>query len=596
MSATASAERALLWPRNRSALLGSLAAILNGGLRVAIVPLFVTPLFDEVLQLQDTTALPRVLLIAASVAVAGSLALWAQDALLGRAGAQVGAQWRERLYGSLLNKPPGRLPGSSGGLASRLVTDVHEIENYFRFGLGTLVAESATLLFIFALLIRADARAAIALIVLGLPAVVLLRVAGGYLQAAATRSMAGNEELGRHVQEGLKHHELVRAFGASEFMLGRFRPANGRIRRATAQRSLIAGLQVPLTQVTVFVAIGVLVILLVGSVQRGAMTVGDVIAFLTLMALAATPTQLLPHGYAMYRQARAAAARLAELDSEVATGQVATAIGSGQLDGEAPGPPITFTTERVASAPLGNTLIELERVGFSYREGEPVLQSVDLSLPERGLVIVSGASGSGKTTLLRLLLRFAQPSSGSVLLAGQPLDQVPEAELRRTLAYVPQDHGLISGDVRSVLAMGRTVDDAEAWSALKAVGLSATVAALPGALGGVLGEDGGGLSGGQRQRLAIARALLAEPRALLLDEPTSNLDDHSEQEIVAVLKQLSATRLVVAVAHRPALMAAADMLLAATPATPAARSESSPRVETAASSADAAVSLPRGEA
>lgn len=595
MNVNAREQRFMLWPRNRSALLGSLAAVMNGALRVAIVPLFVTPLFDSVLQLQDTSALPRVLMVAASVALAGSLALWAQDALLGRAGAQVGAQWRERLYGSLLDQPPGTLPGSSGGLASRVVTDVHEVENYFRFGLGTLIAESTTLLFIFALLLRADARAAIALIILGLPALILLRVVGGYLQAAATRSMAGNEELGKHIQEGLKHHELVRAFGASEFMLARFRPANRRTQRATAQRSLIAGLQVPLTQLTVFVAIGVLVILLVGSVQRGAMTVGDVIAFLTLMALAATPTQLLPHGYAMYRQAQGAAVRLAELDGAVAESRVATVINPTEPADEPLGPAITFRTERVESTPLGAALLELVGVSFAYREGEPVLQNVNLSLPQRGLVAVSGASGSGKTTLLRLLLRFAPPSSGSVLLAGQPLEAVPEAELRRTLAYVPQDHGLISGDVRSVLAMGRTVDDAEAWRALEAVGLSAAVAALPGALNGMLAEDGGGLSGGQRQRLAIARALLAEPRALLLDEPTSNLDDHSEREIVAVLKRLSASHLVVAVAHRPALMAAADLLLSAAPATVAGASEPLPQGAVTTGPVEATGSPQRGE-
>lgn len=590
MNGTAKDQRAVLWPRNRSAVLGSLAALLNGALRVAIVPLFVTPLFDSVLQLQETSALPRVLLIAAAVAVAGSLALWAQDALLGRAGAQVGALWRERVYGALLDKPPGRLTGSSGGLASRVVTDVHEIETYFRFGLGTLIAESATLLFIFALLLRADARAAIALVVLGMPAVILLRVVGGYLQAAASRSMAGNEELGKHIQEGLKHHELVRAFGAREFMLARFRPANRRTERATAQRSLIAGMQVPLTQVTVFIAIGLLVILLVGSVQRGAMSVGDVIAFLTLMALAATPTQLLPHGYAMFRQAQGAAARLTELvggATELAAADVPNVA-------ESLGPPITFRSEQVKNASNLATLVELKGVTFSYRTGEPVLADVSLRLPERGLTVVSGASGSGKTTLLRLLLRFAQPSSGVILLAGTPLEEIPEAELRRTLAYVPQDHGLISGDVRSVLAMGRDVSDAEAWCVLEDVGLSAAVAALPGRLDGKLLEDGGGLSGGQRQRLAIARALLGEPLALLLDEPTSNLDDQSEREIVAVLQQLADSRQVVAVAHRPALMAAADLLLTATPAPPAARDEQLVRATGDGDAGDAAGSRQRG--
>src|SRR5690606_24782771 len=319
-----------LFPRSAAGLLGCLAAVVNGVLRVAIVPVFVTPLFDRVLQAEDPAALPGVLAVAALVAVGGSLALWAQDALLGRAAARLAADWRRRLYRALLDGPPGRLPGSSGGLASRIVNDLREVETYYRYGLGTLVAESVTLVLILVLLVRADALAALALLALALPSVLALRWVGGYLERAADRSMAQSEAVGRHLQEGLKHHELVRAFGARRFMQARFEPANRAVERAMSQRSLIAGLQTPLTQVLVFGAIGVLVVFLVNGVQRGSLTIGDVIAFLTLVALAATPTQLLPHGYAHYRQARAAAERLARLaagDAEPGSDPATGAVG-----------------------------------------------------------------------------------------------------------------------------------------------------------------------------------------------------------------------------------------------------------------------------
>ena len=571
----------LLLPRSRAALLGSLAAILNGVARVAIVPLFVTPLFDQVLQAQNTAALPRVLAVAAAVAIGGSLALWAQDALMGRAAAQLSARWRTRLYTALLDAPPGRLPGTSGGLASRIINDLREVETYFRFGLGTLIAESVTLLLILVLLVRADPLAALSLVALALPTVLVLRWVGGYLQRAADRSMAQSEEVGRHLQEGLRHTELVRAFGARAFMLRRFQPANQAVERAMSQRSLIAGLQVPLTQVLVFTAIGVLVVFLVAGVERGAMTVGDVIAFITLVALAATPTQLLPHGYALMRQAAAAEERLVKLTRP--PGQPAE---GGRADGErtegAPAAlapertsPITFVTvtpqaNAVASGtaagqPAGAPLLELRDVAYSYRADAPVLVDVSLTLPPKGLVVVSGPSGSGKTTLLRLLLGFDRPTAGEVLLAGHPLGAVPEEELRTRLAYVPQDHGVLSGRVGDVLAMGRQVPEAELWSALEAVGLATVVRELAAGLDTELLEDGGGLSGGQRQRLAIARALLGSPQAVLLDEPTSNLDDTSEHEIVTLLERLARRRLVLAVTHRPALAQAADTLLEATP-------------------------------
>jgi ATP-binding cassette subfamily B protein len=575
----------MLLPRSPAALLGSLAAVLNGLARVAIVPLFVTPLFDQVLQAQDTSALPRVLAVAALVAIGGSLALWAQDALMGRAAAELSAQWRSRLYKTLMDGPPGRLPGTSGGLASRIINDLREVETFFRFGLGTLIAESVTLLLILVLLVRADPRAALTLVALALPTVLVLRWVGGYLQRAADRSMAQSEEVGRHLQEGLRHQELVRAFGARAFMLRRFEPANQAVQRAMTQRSLIAGLQVPLTQVLVFTAIGVLVVFLVAGVERGALTVGEVISFITLVALASTPTQLLPHGYALMRQAAAAEERLTALAGQASPAGAAK--GASDQSGTAGAPPlpaaaagahtagpVTFASLPAAAARTGAVklanggppLVELERVAYSYRPGEPVLKDVSLTLPATGLVVVSGPSGSGKTTLLRLLLRFDEPAAGRLLLAGTPLSALNEVELRRRLAYVPQDHGIISGRLRDVLAMGRGASDEELWEALEAVGLKPVVRALAGGLDAELGEDGGGLSGGQRQRLAIARALLGSPQAILLDEPTSNLDDASEHEIVTLLERLAQHRLVLAVTHRPALALAADSLLEATPA------------------------------
>ena len=567
----------VLLPRGRSALLGSLAALLNGALRVAIVPLFVTPLFDQVLQAQDTQALPRVLLVAAVVAVGGSLALWAQDALLGRAAAQLSARWRTRLYTTLMDGPPGRLPGTSGGLTSRIINDLREVETFYRFGLGTLIAESVTLLLILVLLVRTDPRAALALVALALPTVLILRWVGGYLQRVADRSMAESEEVGRHLQEGLRHQELVRAFGARRFMLRRFEPANRAVEQAMWQRSLIAGLQVPLTQVLVFTAIGVLVVFLVAGVNRGDMSVGEVISFLTLVALAATPTQLLPHAYALMRQAAAAEQRLARLAEPVTPTGARPAATAGQPrtepgDHAAPAGPITFVPAPGSSAVPAELhgaqapLLELRDVGYSYQADAPLLAGVNLALPARGLVVLSGASGSGKTTLLRLLLRFERPDSGAVLLSGVPLDQVPEEELRARLAYVPQDHGIISGSLSEVLSMGRDLTDQQHWSALEAVGLGATVRAYPAGLNTQLGEDGGGLSGGQRQRLAIARALLGSPQALLLDEPTSNLDDAAEHEIVTLLAHLAQDHLVLAVTHRPALARAAHKLLEAAPA------------------------------
>lgn len=525
----------LLLPTTPSALGGMGSALLNAGLRVAIIPVFVTPVFDNVLTNNDVSKLPHIIGTAAAVAIAGALALLAQDALLGRAAAEVSSLWRAGVYRRLLRRAPGSLPGTSGGLASRILTDLREIETYFHYGLGTLVAEGGTLAAILAYLFYTNALASALLLAFGLPTVYVLRRVGSGLEGLAERSQGGTESLGRHIQEGLRHHETVRAFNAVEMMLARFEPDNVRTARAMARRSLVSGAQVPIAQVLLFAAVGLLVAILATSVTRGAMTAGEVVSYVTLVALLTTPAQLLPKGYAMLRQARAADRRLRVL---------------------AQPPEPTAGDDAFPSAPTGLGL-ELAGIRFAYPDGPEVLAGLDLQLPTRGLVTVIGENGSGKTTLLRLLLGFLAPQRGRIWLDGRALDALPEPELRRRISYVAQGHEVLSGGLRASLLMGRHISDESLWTALDDVGLGDMIRSLSHGLDHELQEDGAGFSGGQLQRLALARALLSHPDVLLLDEPTSSLDGHSEAELVRTLQLQGRQRLVLAVAHRPALIQAA---------------------------------------
>jgi len=531
----------LLLPTTPGASAGLLSALVGAALRVAIVPVFVTPIFDQVVNARDLSHLSVILTTAGAVALVGALALWAQDALLGRSAAYVTRAWRSGLYRRLLGRPPGALPGTSGGLASRILTDLREVETYFHFGVGTLAAETGTVLAILAYLFHTNARASLLLVAFGLPTLLALRWVGGALERVAERSQVGTEALGRHLQEGLKHHETIRAFDAASMMLERFEPENRKTARAMAQRSLISGAQIPITQVLLFGAVGLLVVLLAGSVERGAMSAGQLVSFVTLVALLSTPAQLLPKGYALLREASAASRRLRAL-----------AVAA---------PVRTAAPDRTCNGPRRSRGLELDDLSFAYPGGPWILDAIDLVLPEHGLVAVTGESGVGKTTLLRLLLGFLRPVRGCIWLDGEALGDMPESVLRSRISYVPQAHEVLSGPLRQSLLMGRALDEGALWRALDAVGLTAMVSGLPNGLDHVLLEDGAGLSGGQRQRLALARALLTQPRVLLLDEPTSSLDEGSEAALVTMLKDQARERLVLAVVHRPALVRAADATL-----------------------------------
>lgn len=536
--------RALLWPHGASGWIGVAAALVAAGLRVAVVPIFVGPVLDRVVARGELSALPG-LLLAAGAAVAGTaLALLLQDAFMARAGANLVAGWRERLYRGLLARTPGRLPGTSGGLAGRVLGDLREVETHHQYGLGTLMAESAATAAILVVLSWRAPGATLALLALGVPIAVLLTFLGRRLRGQARSAQAGSEAVAAHLQEGLRQHAVARAFGAEGFLLRRFGAANEATRMASRRRGLLYAVQVPATQIAVFVALGGLVSLLAGRAAAGEMTVGQVVEYLTLVVLLSTPAQLLPRGYALMRQAEAAAERLLELEEGV---EVTSS--HDESEPPAPSPPPASP----GGEPGG---LELDDLWVRHGDGPWILRGASARLPNRGLVVLVGESGAGKSTLLGVLLGFLTAERGRVTLDGIPLQARPSA-----VGWVPQSLDLMRGSLRDNLLLGRTSNDEELLEALRAVAMDAAVDALKGGLDHVLDEDGSGLSGGQRQRLAIARALLGRPAVLLLDEPTANLDAVSERALVRTLRQEASQRLVIAVAHRDVLADAAELVL-----------------------------------
>jgi ABC-type multidrug transport system fused ATPase/permease subunit len=205
--------------------------------------------------------------------------------------------------------------------------------------------------------------------------------------------------------------------------------------------------------------------------------------------------------------------------------------------------------------------IELDAVHFAYADGADVLHGLDLAIGRGETVGLVGPSGSGKTTIVRILLRLLEPTDGQVRYAGVPLNSMSLASWYHTVAFVPQDPRLLTATVAENIDLFRNATRDEIESASIAAHLHDEVLALPDGYDTVVGPAGVALSGGQQQRLAMARALLREPRVLVLDEPTSALDVRSEARVQATLAGLRGRVTTVIIAHRLSTLAACDRIV-----------------------------------
>jgi ABC-type multidrug transport system fused ATPase/permease subunit len=278
-------------------------------------------------------------------------------------------------------------------------------------------------------------------------------------------------------------------------------------------------------------------------VATGAMTVGDLVAFVLFLFLL-----MMPIGQAMnaYTQLQTGLGALQRIEDVLAL--------PTETEADPPATVVEPTTDRQA--------IEFDRVTFAYEGGEPVLRDVSFSVGYGTRTALVGPSGAGKSTLLALVERFYDTTSGTVRVAGVDVRDQPRQVLRAHLGYVEQEAPVLAGTIRENLLL--TAPDAteeQLLAVLATVNLTDIAHRAPEGLDAQVGEGGVLLSGGERQRLAIARTLLAGPRILLLDEPTSNLDARNEHALRQAITAASAERTLLIVAHRLSTVVDADQIV-----------------------------------
>lgn len=448
---------------------------------------------------------------------------------------------RQRMFARLLRLPHSfHAKANVGDLMSRLSTDVERVHDGMDAVTRTAVyvllkgIAAAVALFFISPMLAAVSVATVPLFWIGY---LLLR---SRLERTSYRVQTEFGELGTLAQESLSAHAVIKAFGLERRTIGAFRARLGAA-FAAIRRLVIVGSGIDASQ-GFAVTLGQLVVLGVGGymVAQGDLAVGFLFSFFLLLPSLFEPSTELAGIGKTIKEASGSMERVSEIfEAPLDVDEAADAVALPKLEGE----------------------IGLDGVTFAYDGQTPVLSGIDLRVPAGATVAIVGPSGSGKSTIINLLLRFWDPQEGRVLLDGHDVRAVTLASLRGQIGLVFQDTFVFDTTVRENIGLSRPgATDAEVRAAAEAAQLGAYIAALPDGYDTVLGERGVRMSGGQRQRLAIARALLRDPRILILDEATSALDPRTEAAIQEMLATVGAERTTVTITHRLTSVTEADRI------------------------------------
>ncbi len=465
-----------------------------------------------------------------SVQVTGRLAAWVMNDL------------RVKVFAHLQRLSLGFFTEEKAGVVmSRMTSDIENLQQLLQDGLSQLAIQALTMVVITGILFATNVRLAFITVVLIVPALVAASI---WFKRASERGYDGVRDGIANVladlSESLHGVRIVTAHNRQRHNVIHHRNVVGDYRDANNYTAHVNALYGPGTQALGI--IGQAVMLAIGGtmVLHHQLTLGALVAFFLYLNRFFQPIQLLVQQYNTYQQGQASVTKLRDLcDTEPEVVEAPDAVELPPIEGA-----ITF-----------------DHVSFEYLPGRPVLEDVDLSMSPGETVAFVGPTGAGKSTMAKLVTRFYDPTEGRVTIDGHDLRDVTMYSLRSQLGVVPQEPFLFAGTIGDNIAFARPeASDDEIRDAVERVGLTDVVARMPDGLDTVVHERGQTLSSGERQLIALARAFLAHPRVLVLDEATSNLDLQSETRIEAALDVLLENRTAILIAHRLSTAMRADRI------------------------------------
>ncbi len=544
---------ALLRPY-RVRVMAMLVALVLGTAASLAPPLLAKVAIDEGIDRHDT----RTLVLVVIAFLASALLVWAmtyvQTYLVGWVGQRTLADLRLRIFTHLQRQPIGFYESRPAGvLISRMTNDVEALESLVTDSVVTLFQAGLTLLGAVGVLLYLDVRLAL------LTFCVVPLVFGGsiwFRLVSAGAFRRTRETIGAitaYLQETLSGIRVVRSFGQEPYHEQRFAQLNSENCDANMVTVKLNARYFPAVEMLSGIALAVIVLYGGYQVLDGHITAGTVVAFVGTLSYLFEPIQQLSQLYTTYQSGMAALEKIFQLlDITPDLTDRAAATRLDRIRGEVRFEDVSFAynPRKRSRRETGAAQSPDERSGEEPEEVK-ALEHIDLTIPPGQTVALVGATGAGKSTMAKLLARFYDPTSGRILVDGHDLREVSSETLRSQMGIVPQEAFLFSGTVRENIAFGRPeATDEQVREAAAAVGAEEFISELAHGYDTEVGERGAQLSSGQRQLLAFARALVADPRILMLDEATSNVDLHTEGRIEAGLRRLLAGRTAIVIAHR----------------------------------------------
>jgi ATP-binding cassette, subfamily B, bacterial len=540
----------------RTQLIVMFAAALGAVAAEIAIPLLTKVVIDGAIAHGDKSLLIPLSLAAvalgASVGALNMIRRWIQSGAV----ANIEKSIRDDLYAHLQGLQASfHDEWQSGQLLSRATTDLSSIRRFAGFGLIFLVTNIMTFVAVVALLIHLNWWLGLITGLVFTPVLpVCFRFEKRY-RVLSRRVQDQQGDLATLIEEAATGVRVLKALGRGQQASARHDVQAAEVCRTQVEKAGLLGSFWALLDLIPNAVIGLIIVLGAIAVSTHSLTLGGLVAFITLALELVWPVEAMGYIIASGQEAATAAQRVLEIFDTEPEITDENSPERARLRALAPG----REPRRVVTGAGTRGHLVFDHVAFCYPgAAEPVLRDIVLDLPPGQTLVLTGATGSGKSTLLQLVPRLADATSGAVRLDGTDVRDVPLERLRKAVGCAFEDATLFSASVRENVTFGAPDADEDAVEAALTAAQARFAYDLPWGLDTRIGEQGMALSGGQRQRIALARAILAGPDVLILDDPLSALDVHTEERVTRALHEILAGSTALVVAHRPSTVALAD--------------------------------------